>query len=370
MVSAKEIVISDLNYICETCNNEFDQLGGKALLMLGGAGSLGYYIIKALVHWNENYSGQNSVKISVVDNFFRGYPNWLRRLEIEKKIEVFEGDITKPITKSIGPYDYIIHAASIASPVMYRKFPLETMDANVNGLRNIFDFINSYEISMKFKISGVLFFSTSEIYGNPSPDNIPTPETYNGDVSCTGPRACYDESKRYGETLCVTFANKYKLPVTIVRPFNNYGPGLTKTDGRVTADFATNIFSNQDIVLLSDGTPTRTFCYIADAVVGYFKVLLKGAFGQPYNIGTKTPEVSMLDLANLCQSKAKNLFNYDGKVIFQRSDDPEYLSDNPLRRCPDISKAEKELGYNPSISLEEGIKRSLIWYHEDYELKG
>ena len=127
---------------------------------------------------------------------------------------------------------------------------------------------------------GFLFFSSSEIYGDPDPANIPTREDYRGCVSCTGPRACYDEAKRYGETLCVNFARQHGLPVKAARPFNNYGPGLKITDGRVIPDFARDVFAGRDIVMLSDGSPMRTFCYVADAVIGYLKVLVKGQPGE------------------------------------------------------------------------------------------
>ena len=133
----------------------------------------------------------------------------------------------------------------------------------------------------------MLFYSSSEIYGDPTPENIPTPETYRGNVSCTGPRACYDESKRYGETLCVNFARQHGLPIKVARPFNNYGPGLKITDGRVIPDFARNILDGTDIVMLSDGSAKRTFCYVADAVVGYYKILVKGRSGEAYNVGVE-----------------------------------------------------------------------------------
>jgi len=184
-------------------------------------------------------------------------------------------------------------------------------------------------------------------------------------VSCTGPRACYDESKRFGETLCVNFAQQHGLPVTIARPFNNYGPGLKITDGRAPPDFANNILHGQDIVLLSDGTPTRTFCYIADAVIGYYKVLFHGRAGEPYNIGNDAPEISIRAFAQLNVDIARDLFNYNGSVRFANSDDEHYLTDNPHRRCPNIDKARSEIGFNPKIELEEGVRNALLWYSEN-----
>lgn len=218
-------------------------------------------------------------------------------------------------------------------------------------------------------MKGFLFYSTSEIYGDPPSESIPTPETYRGNVSCTGPRACYDESKRYGETLCVNFAQEYDLPIRIARPFNNYGPGLKITDRRVLPDFARNVLEGRDIEMLSDGSPTRTFCYVADAVTGYYKILVRGRDGEPYNIGTESPEVSMSELAERVARIAADLFGYEGQVVRQPSTDSEYLTDNPNRRCPVIDKARSELDYDPGITLDEGLRRSLLWYSKNMDAK-
>jgi nucleoside-diphosphate-sugar epimerase len=189
-------------------------------------------------------------------------------------------------------------------------------------------------------------------------------ETYRGFVSCTGPRACYDESKRYGETLSVNFARQFDLPIKIVRPFNNFGPGLKITDGRVVPDFARRILQGHDIELLSDGSPRRTFCYVADAVTGYYKVLVRGKAAEAYNIGVERPEISMADLAETMRRLGRELVGYAGNVVYQVSSDRDYLTDNPIRRCPQITKASSELGYLPTVGLEEGLKRSLIWYRD------
>ena len=231
---------------------------------------------------------------------------------------MLQHDITQPLPAGLPEWQYLIHAASIASPIYYRKHPIETMDANVNGLRLLLDRCRAQQGKGR-PPSGFLFFSTSEIYGDPPPDQIPTGETYRGNVSCTGPRACYDESKRYGETLCVNFAQQFNLPVAMARPFNNFGPGLKLTDRRVIPDFARDLFAGRDLVLLSDGSPTRTFCYVADAVVGYYRILVRGRPGEPYNIGNEAPEISMRDLAELLAKLARKLFDYRGKVIYQKS---------------------------------------------------
>ena len=263
-------------------------------------------------------------------------------------------------------YSFIVHAAGIASPIYYRKYPIETMDANINGLRSLLDYARAQKDSA-VPVEGFLFFSSSEIYGDPSPENIPTPEDYRGLVSCTGPRACYDESKRYGETLCVNFAQQYDLPVRCARPFNNYGPGLKITDRRVLPDLARDVLDGRDVVLLSDGSPRRTFCYSADAIVGYYKVLVKGRPGEAYNVGVEGPEISMLELAERVVAIGQELFGYSGRIARGESAEKDYLVDNPNRRCPVIRKAREELGYDPSVGIDEGLRRAMIWYYHNRE---
>lgn len=362
VVNADEIIQEDLGNILSRLQNEFKQLAGCRVVLTGGAGFLGYYLVQSICAFNKNSS--TPIQLVVLDNFIRGLPEWLKNLDGSVGLEIRRHDITEPFPSDIEQVDWIIHAASIASPIYYREHPIETMDANVNGLRILLD--KSRELKNSGKpIKGFLYFSTSEIYGDPSPDSIPTPESYRGLVSCTGPRACYDESKRYGETLCVNFAQQFDLPITIARPFNNFGPGLKITDKRVIPDFVRNIFRDEDIVMLSDGSPTRTFCYIADAITGYFKVLVNGKPGESYNIGVETPEISMYELAQKLSEFSKELFGYKGQVIRQQSSDSHYLTDNPNRRCPIIEKARKDLGYSPEFKLDDALRRSLIWYQSN-----
>ena len=365
MKTADTIVTEDLADIGERLSAEFARMAGKKLLIVGGAGFLGYYLVQAPLAWNRTGRGE-PIEVTVYDNWIRGTPDWLKALSDDPQLTLVTHDITNPMPAGAPDFDYIIHAASIASPIFYRKYPIETMDANVNGLRHLLEYALRQKTAGK-PVSGFLFYSTSEIYGDPTPDNIPTPETYRGNVSCTGPRACYDESKRYGETLCVNFAQQHGLHITIARPFNNYGPGLKITDRRVLPDFARDVFSGRDIVMLSDGAPTRTFCYIADAIVGYFKVLVIGKSGESYNIGTDAAEVSMARLADEVVAIAARNWGYTGKVVRQVSSDKEYLTDNPNRRCPVIDKARTQLGYEPKVHFEEGLERALVWYSGNRE---
>lgn len=365
MNSAAEVVWADLEHICENLP-EMQRMSGKRLLITGGAGFLGHYLVQAPLYWNELNPQSAPIRVVIWDNFMRGVPGWLARLENDSNIAIRKYDITERLPDDMGAFDFIIHGASIASPTFYRRHPIATMDANITGLRNLLDY-SVTQLRSGAPIEGFLFYSTSEIYGDPSPENLPTPETYRGNVSCTGPRACYDESKRYGETLVVNFAREYGLPLRTARPFNNYGPGLKITDRRALPDFARNVLAGEDIVLLSDGLPTRTFCYVADAIVGYYKVMLAGRDAEAYNIGVAAPEISIRELAERVVRLAEGLFGYDGKLVCQPSEDKDYLTDNPNRRCPAIEKAKQELGYDPSVDLDEGLRRSLIWYSENRE---
>lgn len=365
-MNADQVTLTDLNLIVGQLAEELPQLSGRDLLIAGGAGFLGYYLVQTALHWNKLNPSAPPINVTVLDNFVRGVPDWLTTLANDPCVRLLRHDITQPLPASIGSQQYIIHAASIASPTYYRKCPIETMDANVNGLRFILDYCLARK-GGDAPVEGVLFYSSSEIYGDPTPENIPTPETYRGNVSCTGPRACYDESKRYGETLCVNFARQHEIPVKVARPFNNFGPGLKVTDRRVIPDFARDILAGRDIVMLSDGSATRTFCYVADAVAGYYKILVKGRPGEAYNVGVETPEISVVELAEKVVALGRGIFDYKGNVVRRQSEDSEYLIDNPSRRCPIITKARSELGYDPQVSLDEGLRRSLIWYSANRE---
>ncbi|MEM7294891.1 MAG: NAD-dependent epimerase/dehydratase family protein [Pseudomonadota bacterium] len=368
MQNSQDVVNTDVDYICRKLESEFTQMSGKRLLITGGAGFLGHYFVLSVLHWNKAFSPDKVIDLTIHDNFSRGYPDWLEAVKDDPTLTIVTHDVCNPLPDGMPDYQYIIHGASIASPTYYRIHPIQTMDANVDGLRYLLEYCReSHEDSARESVEGFLFFSTSEIYGDPQPENIPTPETYRGNVSCTGPRACYDESKRYGETLCVNFAQQYSLPIKTARPFNNYGPGLKITDRRALPDFARDVLNGEDIVLLSDGAPTRTFCYVADAVIGYYKILVRGEPGEAYNIGMDKPEISIAELADRVVAEAKNLFDYDGKVVRKVSDDKDYLVDNPNRRCPIIDKARNGLDYNPEIDLDEGMRRSLLWYSGNRE---
>jgi UDP-glucuronate decarboxylase len=366
METLKELLNRDLEYINEKLSRELRVMAGKKILITGGAGFLGYYLVQTVTHWNVNARSEDRIALTVFDNYRRGVPDWLQSLSGDPLVTLVTHDVSTPLPKSMDRFQFIIHAAGIASPIYYRKHPIETMDTNIVGLRSLLDYSRD-SLKSADPVEGFLFYSSSEIYGDPPPENIPTPEDYRGNVSCTGPRACYDESKRYGETLCVNFARQHGIPVKVARPFNNYGPGLKITDGRVLPDFARDIFAGRDIVMLSDGSPTRTFCYSADAIMGYYKVLVSGRSGEAYNVGVERPEISIYGLAQKVVEIAHSNFGYQGKLVRRESAEKDYLVDNPNRRCPIIEKARRDVGYEPAIGLEEGLRRSLVWYSHNQQ---
>ncbi|MEW6722665.1 MAG: NAD-dependent epimerase/dehydratase family protein [Candidatus Micrarchaeota archaeon] len=349
MAMTDPVVEEDAARVIRAGGGMLSGLEGKSVLVTGGAGFLGAFFLDVLHQLNENFS--RPCEIICLDSFISGTPKRIAHLEGQKHVKLVKGSITEPLPGWLKP-DYILHCASIASPTFYRLHPIETMDANVNGTRNLL------ELARRHPIKSMVFFSTSEIYGDPPTGMVPTPETYRGYVSCTGPRACYDESKRFGETLCVNFHRAHGVPVKSVRPFNVYGPGLRLDDKRVIPDFFSNGFRGEDIALLSDGRPTRSFCYLSDAADGFLRVLLRGRNGEAYNVGNDE-EISMLDLAR----KISGLFGRG--VTFKKSEDKEYLTDNPMRRCPDLAKIRSELGYSPKVALDEGLARTKKWYERN-----
>lgn len=355
-VSARNPILSeDLDYIHDKLvPEERERLAGATILITGCAGFLGY----SFLHFFACFGEQLGIRRVIgLDNFMLGQPSWIAQLCAEHVgfLDVSNFDIiTGDVANVPGAQDanYIIHMASIASPTFYRKYPIETLDANVWGLRRLLDFYAGKPIK------GFLFLSSSEIYGDPAPEHVPTDEEYRGNVSCIGPRACYDEAKRFGETMCYLFAQRYGMPITIARPFNNFGPGMSPHDRRVPADFARAIIEGRDIEIFSDGTPTRTFCYVADAIVGYLKVLLHGRFDY-FNIGMDRPEVSIRELGDIYIAAAQKVFGYRGALRLSPPPDAEYLTHNPNRRCPNIHKARCLLGFDPEITVYAGVERFL-----------
>ncbi|MBI2104146.1 MAG: NAD-dependent epimerase/dehydratase family protein [Candidatus Omnitrophica bacterium] len=340
-------VESDIREIAATLGEEAKAFSRSTILLCGGAGFLGRYFTALFAHLNAHVL-KHPCRVIVCDNLITSGRAGAKAPRLDG-FRFLTHDIIKPL-KITERIDYVIQAAGIASPYYYRKYPLETLEVATLGTKRVL------ELGVRHPLKGFLFFSSSEIYGDPDPRHVPTPESYRGNISCLGPRACYDESKRLGETLCAIFHELHGVPTRMVRPFNVYGPGMQETDYRVLPNFASRIIAGKPVQVYGSGKQTRTFCYVTDAITGFIKVLLRGSPGQAYNIGNPVPELSMLELARVLERVAGR--KLDVRVV----EYPDtYPADEPQRRCPDIAKAARQLGYKPAVSLEEGLKRFMAW---------
>tara|TARA_Y100001936_G_scaffold232838_1_gene258175 strand:+ start:474 stop:1517 length:1044 start_codon:yes stop_codon:yes gene_type:complete len=341
-----DVFVEDVRIIAKNLSEFHNDLNEKTVLIAGGKGFLGTYFKNVLIQINETLS--KPMKIIIMDSLITSKE---KNDEKNPNIEFLEQDISQSFEIQ-NDIDYIIHTASIASPPTYRKFPIKTVDVNYEGTKNLL------ELAKEKKVTSMLFLSSSEIYGDP--DVFPTPESYVGKVSCTGPRACYDESKRLAETISILYFQQYNVPVKIARPFNVYGPYLNLNDGRIIPDFMNNAINKSQIIIHSDGTPTRSFCYASDAISGFFKLLFSNHNGIICNVGNDE-EVSVKDVANIIQ----NIMNKPISIKMEKSEDPNYTKDNPQRRCPDLSLIKKSVNYKPTVNLEEGLKRVYMWYRSN-----
>lgn len=344
-----------LSTIVNDIKEEAKALEGKTILISGGSGFIGSYINAVLYLLNKKVF-KNKCKVISIDNYITGSKkNFLVSLK-DKNFQLLDGDIRLPVITN-EKIDYIIHAAGLASPFYYKKYPLETIESAILGAKNLL------ELARITKPESFLFFSSSEIYGDPDPKYVPTPETYAGHVSSVGPRACYDESKRLAETLCITYHQIYDTPIKIVRPFNIYGPGMKHIDYRVIPTFIYNGLKGKDLPVHDKGIQTRTFCYITDAIVAILKVLILGKSGEVYNIGNDKPEIGMFELAQIIAEMLGN-----GVKPRRKNYPKNYPAGEPQRRCPDLTKIKTQLNFEPKVDLRMGLKQTIQWFEEEYSL--
>jgi UDP-glucuronate decarboxylase len=327
----------DIRNVIKEISEFKDEVEGKKVLITGGAGFIGSWICDVL--------HELKADVFCLDNLLTGSRENIKHLLNKKKFRFIKADVCKYSTSQ--KFDFIIHAASIASPLIYQKHPIETLDANLIGTRNMLELARKSDAVF-------LFTSTSEVYGNE--EVIPTPENYYGYVNSFGPRCMYGEGKRAAEAYCYSYFQTYKLPIRIARIFNTYGPRLDVSNtgyGRVVVKFITQALKGESLTIYGDGTQTRSFCYIADTVSGLLKLLLKKNIdGEVVNIGNDE-EIKIIDLAHIILK----ITNSKSQIVFQPA-----LKDDPLRRRPDLTKAKKLIKYLPKVSLEEGLEKTIEWY--------
>ncbi len=342
------IVESDLKYITDA-DLPWKSFEDKTVLVSGASGFLPAYMVETLLYLNETRQ-LNITIIGLVRNLEKARERFSHYLHDRHLIF-----ITQDVCDSLQidqHIDYIIHAASQATPKLFNSDPVGTLLPNVMGTRNLLN------LAVQNRSEGFLYFSTSGVHGFVEADKFPVKEDCYGSLNPTKLESCYLESKRMGENMCVAWMHQYGVPAIIVRPATTYGPGLKLDDGRSFADFISNIVHYQDIHVFSDGKAMRNFCYLADATVGFFTVMLKGKKGEAYNVATDH-EISIIDLAKLLVEKVFPEHNL--KVVMKIDPSKDYLRVNYSRTAVDITKV-KALGWKLNFPIEEGFKRAVESY--------
>lgn len=317
-------------------------MGTKSCMVTGGAGFIGSNLCEALL--GAGYT------VYAVDNLITGSEDNIKHLKSHPGFTFIRHDVIKPFDQSVsdqlGSVSYIFHLASPASVIDYQTYPEETALVNSTGTIHLLEFAHTAKARF-------LFASTSEVYGDPK--EHPQKETYWGNVNPNGIRSCYDESKRFGEAITMVYVRKYALDARIVRIFNTYGPRMRKTDGRVISNFINQALERKPITVYGDGSQTRSFCYVSDLVEGLMKLMFTDeAKGEVVNLGNPE-EFRMIDLAD----KIKAMTASKSEITHA-----ELPQDDPKERRPDITKAQELLGWRPTVSVDEGLMKTIEYYKQ------
>lgn len=305
------------------------------IVITGGAGFIGSHLCDRFI--SEGH------QVVAIDNLITGRLTNVQHLVDEPGFEFIEHDVSKHITVD-GPVNVVMHFASPASPKSYTEFPIQTLKVGGLGTHNSLGLA-------KAKDAIFVLASTSEVYGDP--DVHPQPESYHGNVSCTGPRAMYDEAKRYAEAMTMSYYRVHDIDTRIVRIFNTYGPRMALDDGRVVPNFVGQALRGEPLTVYGDGSQTRSFCYVSDLIEGIIR-LIDVEESEPVNIGNPH-EISILDFAR----KINELTGNSAGIIYK-----PLPPDDPTRRCPDITKAQQLLKWEPKVELDEGMGRTIAWFDE------
>lgn len=311
----------------------------QKILVTGGAGFIGSHLCKSLL--------DDGHQVICFDNLITGTKENIEDLLISPNFDFVEADVCQHLEniEELKSIDYIFHLASPASPIDYQNFSEETLLVNSKGTLNILN------LAKKIKAK-VLIASTSEIYGDPL--EHPQKETYWGNANSFGPRSCYDESKRFAEAASYVFHRKYDLDVRIIRIFNTYGPNMQKDDGRVVSNFINWAIKNESIKIDGDGSQTRSFCYVSDLVDGIKKVMFtNNTKSEIFNLGNPD-EFTIKELAEI----VIKLMNSKSEIVYS----DKFRPDDPMQRCPDITKAKEILEWIPKVNLSEGLNKTIEYY--------
>jgi nucleoside-diphosphate-sugar epimerase len=343
----QEIVYEDLEQIVKL-NINWDRFKNKTIFVSGGAGLLPSYLVQSFLHANRLHN----LKLKVIcmsrssESLNKRLGYWLN----DPSLKIIIHDVTRPIPVEIMPSDFVIHAASQASPKFYAIDPVGTLLTNTVATQHLLEY------AVRSKAERFMFFSSGEVYGVPLNPTESITETSYGYLDPMNVRSCYAESKRTGETMSIAWAKQHGLDTVVVRPFHTYGPGMALDDGRVFADFVSDVVAKRDIVIRGEGLEKRCFCYLSDATKGFMTVLLNGINSEAYNVANPVCEISIKDLAILIS----NLFpDRNIKIRFEDSKNKKnYLKSPILKLLPSIDKI-KKLGWSPETSLEAGFFRTI-----------
>ncbi len=308
-------------------------------VVTGGAGFLGSHLCDRLLA--EGHS------VVAVDNLLTGSRDNLKAARKNPKFSFVQQDVTEEL-KIPGKVDYVLHFASAASPVDYAKFGIQTLKANALGTHKTIGLARA-------KKARYLLASTSEVYGDPEVN--PQPETYWGHVNPIGARSVYDEGKRFAEALAMAYHHQHGMDVRIARIHNTYGPRLRLSDGRVISNFIGQALRGEPLTVYGDGSQTRSFCYVEDLIEGIWRLLTVPSVDGPVNLGNPD-ERTIADMATIIQK----LMGTDVGIVHK-----PLPPDDPKVRCPDITKARKLLGWQPKVSLEDGLRRTIAFYQSPSE---
>lgn len=348
---------NDLKNISDSLGKDINKFNGKTILITGAFGFLGSVFISFFQYLNREVL-YDPAKIICLDNFIIGC-SVDESFKNDPNVEIIHHDICFPIGMKLKrgiKIDFLCNCAGIAAPRSYLAHPISCMDVGYLGTKNMCELAYQHD-------SNLINFSSSECYGTPPDDQIPTNEKFVGAISTNSDRSMYDYSKLNTQVISNIYFKYHKINVKVVFPFNIYSY-VSQNDTRVLPNFIKSVLKKETLkVYAKKNDNTRTFCFVTDAITGFLKVLLLGKPGEWYNIGNDKPEVSMRDLAGIvCE-----VTNYE-KSNIEIVDYPEiYPSTEPARRCPDLTKARNELGYNPTVSLEDGVGKFHEWAKINYK---
>ncbi len=301
-------------------------------LVIGGSGFLGSHLVDLLLE--KNY------EVTVIDNYVTGHKKNLSH--VQNKIRIIEHDINTPLPLN-EKFEEIYNLASPASPIDFERIPLFILETNTKGHQNVLEYAKKHG-------GRVFYASTSEVYGDP--EVHPQQEDYRGNVNINGPRSCYDEAKRIGETLSTIYRLHYGVDTRTVRIFNTYGPRMRPEDGRVIPNFFTQALAKKPLTVYGDGSQTRSLCYVRDEVEGFY-ALMQSKETRPVNIGNPR-EMTILELAQAINKLLNNTAGVEFKPL---------PKDDPLRRKPDITRAKEVLKWEPRINLEAGLQKTFEYFN-------